>query len=236
MDSDRIFSEQEAADVLRRAAQIQQETAAGAPVTGLTYDELKRIAAEAGISEAVLTRAVRAPSKTRPGFLNLVEENERVLDGTLAAEDMTEVIEAINRHGKTNQLTAIGRTLKTDILGRVFTGSVEVSSKEGATRLRVRNSALFPYMAGMHTPLILASVLGPILGSRVSLPLGIAVAVGFLTLGTVLFAWFARMGVQKSRELADDLEQSLAALTKKSMLPSPQYESQELPTVRKGLG
>ena len=58
MPDERVFSEQEVSQILRRAVQISEEDSSQAYVPGITQSELERIAAEVGVDAEALSRAI----------------------------------------------------------------------------------------------------------------------------------------------------------------------------------
>ena len=85
MAHERVFSEQEVGQIIRRAVEITEEGSAQAYTPGVTRSELEKIATEVGVSSEALERAIEeARQHTGKRWpLRLTEEFERVVDGEL---------------------------------------------------------------------------------------------------------------------------------------------------------
>jgi hypothetical protein len=242
MEPGRTFNEKEAAEILRRAAQLQGASS-GENAEGVSYENLRRIAAEAGIGESFLLSAIRSPSSKKTRFFNLIEEHERVVDGSVSTDDLDEINETIARHGRLVQVGPLGRSVQGQVTKGVFVGAVEVSSmKDRGIRIRVQNSLQVPYFAGLHMPLILAIAIAPLfLGLEgIKFHDGPWIAAGIclllLAVGAILFTQFARVGVKRAKALADDLEATVSSLVKKPTLPTVRSAAADVrPLLNEGL-
>jgi hypothetical protein len=158
MTTKRIFSEQEAGEILQRAARLQVEKGE-TYASGITEDELAKMAAEAGISREALLQAIQGlpESETKRRFLKLVSEESRVIDGELDPGDLDLVVGGL-RSMRHDGLKQIGR----QVGGRVwFHGGMmhlAVTSRQGRTRVDVRTNAFFPLFFTLY-PAFISSML-----------------------------------------------------------------------------
>ena len=220
MRSNQVFKEKEAVAVIRHALQMQAAASAASDPTlqGLTYEELKRIALEAGIGETFLAQAAeRASLRNRSGFLNLVEETEKSVEGEPAIEDFAEQAQLLaydNRYGEVSLRP--GPSLKGSLRianssggsvlyrGRRFSSHATVNLEDGFTRIRVRSSLAAAGFVGLS-----ALSFGVVIGSLVSFLLtpesGLTTILTALGCGILLFGTLAFASILQARKLADSL-------------------------------
>ena len=121
----RVFSEEQAADILQRAARLQEAENSGTPYTpGITEAELMRIATEAGIDPSFLGKALDGMTEPerKERLLKFVNEAVRVVDGELDPEDFDLVVDGLPTHSNNKK----GRTLTQ--IGRQVSGTVWVKN------------------------------------------------------------------------------------------------------------
>jgi len=220
----RFFSEKEISRVLRRATEMQEGAQTTDP-TGLTYEELRQIAAEAGIDPQYLSAAVASLDQVEdteapfhwlgaPIAVNL----ERVVAGEVSEEQwermVGEIRTAFSLVGASGQ---VGRSREWTHDSKDRQAQVTVTSREGQTKIRI--FAKYPQIAAvtfipalsMGIPIALG-VLGNM--DPPQLPVGIAVLVGVL--GTLfialrfLFAQVMRGKERKAKDLITRLERIAA--------------------------
>lgn len=230
MESNRVFSEKEAAEILQRAARLQESSGSSVYAAGITLDELHRIASEAGIDPTYIKKALDGPKQTTTRILNVVEETERVIDGELRPDAMDEFAEIIAKYGRVQQATQIGRTFSGYITGGTLYAKVDLTSRNGRTRLKVKSLPLMAYLIGLHIPLILGIALGASSMGRLGSTAGLAIMAGFFAVGAVLFTLLAKVGIERSRKLADEIEEALTGVLSHSshQAPALQQDSAEL--------
>lgn len=129
--------------ILRRAVEIAEtDPETGTVERPLTEDELVRRAAELGLPESAVKRAIAAPgvpepSGGRPWFSPRTVTLEHEIPGELPAERHEEIVEAIR--------AAAGTQGRTEVLGKTLTWSlgptavplVTLRSRDGRTHVRV---------------------------------------------------------------------------------------------------
>jgi hypothetical protein len=190
MPDRRLFSEAEISTIIERAIKLQEENVAAKSYTpGVTREELGRIAAELGVEPQFLQQAIL--DQLRPATGNekaSLYREERVVDGEVDPSEfdlMLEQIRTVNtRHHPTQQF---GRTLRTQALAGGGFVNVEVTARNGRTRIK---AASFPVLQilGTFYPAFLGSIFAgtklasmgqPLAGAAVSVGLFGAAALGF---------------------------------------------------------
>lgn len=137
---------------------MQEAQTAGPDYTpGITFDELQRIASEAGIDPKILEKALAA-GETPKEKAKWPFEIERVLDGELAADDFDVVLEAMGPAHRRQAITQVGRTLS----GNMWTGTgltaLQVSSRNGRTRVSMKSNPFFAFFTVLYPLFILSAV------------------------------------------------------------------------------
>jgi hypothetical protein len=212
MSERNIYSEAEAAKILEKAARLQERLdPANGSTPGVTLDELKRMAQECGISVAAVEQALIAPEdKTRSGFMNLSEEQERVFEGELDENNMADVIDSVMPVAKMAPILTMGKTYRFQVSSGMIFGQLTLSSRNGRTRLTFRQVPFIAYFVGMHLPLILSIVGGASFLAHGRIVLGLSVLFGLLAIGMFLFTTLAKVGKRKARELVDRMSENIA--------------------------
>lgn len=212
---DNVFSEREAGEILQRAAQLQEESGDLTYSAGVTWDELTRIAGEAGISESFLLKAAESGQApvSKLSLFNLVEENEIVLQGELDERHLGEVIDSARDLGNVQQVQALGTTVVARISrGSVF-GTLRVSSRRGRTRVSYRQTPFVAYFAGLHAPLILCLPLVGIFASQGLVLPAVMAPLLLVSGGFAIFYSLAQSGKRKARalfrEVVENVRQAL---------------------------
>lgn len=145
----RRYSDEEVARILERATEMHREDPAHASVgRGMTLEELKAIAGEAGIDHALVQRAAweldsrveqASPSSGLLGEARTLVL-ERVVPGEVDEDTFEILVVEIQRHtGVHGQPSVLGRTLtwRTDTPNNTRSTQVTVISRHGETRIRV---------------------------------------------------------------------------------------------------
>ena len=214
--SGRIFSEQEASQILRRAAELMEKEVEGGKdyTPGITRQELENIAKEVGVDpkflELAITQQGRAESK--PGVLHLTQEFERVIEGELNPDDFDVIIESIKPLSRIGQagFTQVGRSLQASAWTGVSQANVSVSSRNGRTRLKVASNPLFGFLMGGYPALIGSIISAASLSEHGYVGAGIAAAAGFLVAGVLAVRTLISKGHTAAANLTDKLETAIA--------------------------
>lgn len=210
----RVFSEKQAAEVLRRASRLQDGDGSYAP--GLTHEEILSIATEAGIDPKNVEAAIRGLETTRrtSRFFNLVEEEERIVDAELDPTEFDVILDvakpAMTRRHPARQ---VGRTLdlRTRYKGGMY--NVQVSSKAGRTRVEVASMPSMAYLMSLHPALLIAFVGSANLSAR-HMNLGATVfALVAMMIGLAAFVGLVHRGKEHTPALADLIESKVRETT-----------------------
>ena len=225
---ERIFSEKQASDILQRAARLQEER--GDPTDpyapGLRQEDLAKIAAEAGIDPKYLEAAIREAQQQKEDrrFFNLSEEQERIVEGELDPAEF-DVIFEVAKPARTRRHppTQVGRTLtmRTSYKGSLY--HVEVSSRNGRTRVRVRSLPFFAYLMSLHPAILLSFFGAGNLGAHGQLTSAVLFVLVCMIAGAGAFLGLVRRAKSKSGELADLIEDRIVEANKdlRTRLSSP---------------
>jgi hypothetical protein len=208
MAGKRIFSEQEAAKIMQQAVRMQEASAKGEQYTpGITAEELKKIAQEAGIDVAFLERAIAGvdtEEKSTLGPFNLTEEFERVVEGEMNPEDYDKILKLI-KPGQTRGVSQVGRTLTG--IGTVgpHMMHLNVESRKGRTKVKVKYSPVFAYLIGLHGPVIGSIIAMAATAEKGNVLLGLGIAAGLLAVGSAAFNYLVKAGRAAARKLTGQI-------------------------------
>lgn len=237
--SDRKFSEEEVALIIKRAAELQQTQQVEAePSNALTLTEVEQIAREAGIDPKLIRQAAHGldrPSETsRPSpWLGAPTHLvfERVVDGEIPVDDFEPLINEIRRTmGDNGMPSVLGRTLawtssysggRRRNSGRMV--NVNIVSRSGVTTIRVEEEmrniagALFGGLVGGGgggtTGISIGIGVGAFHSVGLAAALWVAVAGGFYTLARTIYSNIAIKREKQLRELTTRLEQQISEST-----------------------
>lgn len=223
MPEERMYSEQEVAAILRRAIELtEQEGAKYQP--GVTREELMRVAEDVGVPLQALEQALLelGESKEARGPLQLSAEFERVVDGEVDPNQYDLIIEGVKplQRGHSAGPSQVGRKLTMPAWNGVGQSQIELTAREGRTRIKVKSNALFQGLMTLY-PAFMGSIIAMgALGERGMIGLGALLAAAFTTVGISLFGFLTRRGHEKSRELADELRDRVARTLAQQAAPS----------------
>ena len=214
MPNERIFSEQEVSEILRRAVELTEAGTEREYIPGVTESELVRIAEEVGVSPEALRRAILESGKidSKRGLFHLTEEFERVVEGELDPSQFDVLAEGIKPLGNAGQpaIAQVGRKLQMSAWTGVGQAKVDVTSRNGRTSLKVKSNALFQALMTLHPSLIATLItVGSMSESGMGL-LGTVIGAGIMTIGAGAFTWLTKLGHRKAEKLADDLRERIA--------------------------
>ncbi len=194
MDDDRRFDDEAAAQVLKRAAELQHATHVPATAgEGLSGTELQEVAREAGIDPAFVRQAITEretglAEPAKPGFLGEAKVLELVAetDGEVSGEALELMIEEVQRAfadagtARTSSHTATWTASRQLASGRLSSLVVGITSRGGRTEIRITEN-----LDNLSTALFAGLFVG---GSGVGV--GISGAIGMEALGSPL-VWVA---------------------------------------------
>ncbi len=214
MREDRVFSEQEVAEIMRRAVTLQETAKEGGAEyrPGVTKAELQRAAKEMGVDPAFLEQAILekldgVPAKHH-GYL---PEEQRVVEGELDPADFDIILDQIKTRARSrNPITQVGRSLR----GQTFTGSglanLEITSRNGRTRINLKPFPVFEILGTFYPAFLVSMIAGGSLAQHGMGGIATAVAGGAFGLAILGF----RQWISKSREatarLADKLQSAVS--------------------------
>lgn len=239
MPEQRVFSEQEVAQILRRAVELTEDEVAKGYKPGITEDELERIAGEVGVDPAALRRAILEAGEHKhiKGPLSLTEEFERVVEGELDPSQFDVIAEGIKPLSNAGQphMTQVGRTLQLSAWTGVSQARVTVTSRNGRTKLHVKSNALFQGLMTLHPAFIASLITVASLSERGMGWLGAAIGIGVMTIGLTLFKKLTGIGHRKAEKMADDLRERIAE-TLAHQPTTVSSEPEQVQTVQQRLG
>lgn len=215
MPEHRLFSEEEAAQIIRRAVEISDQELQATFRPGITPQELERIAAEVGVSASALAQALRETAReetSEKGLLHLTEEFVRVVEGELDPKNFDLVVEGIKPLANAGQphMAQVGRTLTMSAWVGAGQARIEVTSRKGRTKLKVKSNALFQALMTLHPAFITSVILVGALSEQGLGWLAAGLAAGVLTLGGLCFNLLTKFSHRRARALADELRDRIA--------------------------
>jgi hypothetical protein len=240
MATEPVFSEQEATKIIQRAVELTEEANSPRYKPGITREELERIASEVGVSADTLAKAISEAGQSQPskGLFGLTREYERVVDGELDPSQYDIVIEGLRPLANAGQpaVAQVGRTLSMSTWTGVSQAKVDLTSRNGRTRIKVKSNAFFQALLTLHPALMTGLIAAGALGERGLGWLGAAIAAGAIAIGTTLFGFLTKKGHQKAEVLADDLRERIArTVAEQSMVDHQPAEAAQI-TQRLGQG
>lgn len=212
-DRPRVYSEQEASEIVKRAAELTESKAANTYKSGITKAELERIAAEMGVPLDALDQAIReseVPAPQKKGILNLNPKTEMVLDFEANEDDFATVLYKVNPMRRHSVVLTQKRLEVVTMTGLMQT-RITAQSRNGRTRVSLEGKAWVAFMATAYPLFIFALTTTPHL-MKTNMLAGVALALGLMTVGLLAF-WFAAQRAQRkfhefAKEVRDQLEES----------------------------
>lgn len=208
MSENRVFSEQEVAAIIQRAIELsEQEDQAYQP--GITREELFKIAADVGVPNEAIQRVLREQqaSKDPPPRVQFTQIFERVVDGELDPGQYDLIIEGLKPMSQHHPSGAsqVGRTLTMSTWNGYGQSIVELTSRRGRTRVKVKSNAFLQGLMSLYPAFMGSLISMGILAENGNPALGVAVGVTLMGAGTAIFRWLTRRGHEKSQAMADTL-------------------------------
>ncbi|MEM6337500.1 MAG: hypothetical protein AAF752_13100 [Bacteroidota bacterium] len=197
-DRYRVFNDKETSRILKRAAELQKQTKSSTR-TGLTLEEIRTIAEEAGIDpSAVLTAVaeidhdaavVETPSSGLWGAPTRVQQ-ERTFPYEVSSEEMAELFVPALReaYGHSGKFEVLGQTLHWRSGGNqgesALTRSVSIRSENGRTMVTTYSRTGDWLAATLLLPVLTSPFVAGIVGKSAGLAVGWSV---FFSLFILLF-------------------------------------------------
>lgn len=206
----RVYSEQETSAILQKAAKMQEASADGAYTPGITQEELERIAAEAGIDPKFVVKALENLETEQPkrGWLNLSEEYERVIEGEVDPDDFDQIFQDLKpsntHHG--GGLRQVGRTASMQTFYKGAMCSIEITSRKGRTRVKVKSVPFTAYFMSLHPAILIGVIAGANIGARGNALMGALIFFLSMLFGIIGFAALVKKGHSSARLLVDKLD------------------------------
>lgn len=216
----KVFSEKEVSRVLRRATELQESAKTTDP-TGLTFEELQLIAAEAGIDPQFMAAAISE--------LEIEEEKddqfhwlgaplsislERVVEGEVSEIQWEEMVNQIrSTFNLVGASGMVGRSREWTHDSKDRQVQVTVTSREGQSKLRI--FARFPQLAAAIFVGVMSGMFAIILGVGAAMELAPGPHIAFLiaSLGVLfmglrfIYSQLIQHKERKARELLTSMEQ-----------------------------
>jgi hypothetical protein len=212
---DEVFSEQQVTEIIRRAVQIQEKESSTSKTytPGITRDELERVANEMGVSVDSLRQAIdeaKGPRAKR-SVLGLGEGFERVVEGEIDPNDF-DVVASMLRGKNIGRggVTQVGRSMGGQSWVGTTLSNVDVTSRNGRTKVVVKPTIFGPFMLGAYPALIGTIISASALGEKGYVAAAIASAAAFVTAGVVAFFTLRRKSISGAEDFADKLRDRIA--------------------------
>ena len=194
---EKLFSETEASDIIRRTAEIADASSLDQFTPSLTRSDLYRIAFELGLPQDALDQAIREPrlpriAAPRFGFAPFVE---RVFRFDASIEEFAVVFDLLPS-GQSHSRSIQPRRVEYTTWCGVMAVRVSASSRYGMTRVQLSGS-YWVLALGAGIPVLLG---GAILGNAVNWPLAFVVSL-------LVFVAFLKFGVDISDPVFRDLDE-----------------------------
>lgn len=163
--SNPVFSEQQVQEILKRAVQLHEDSQSTTYTAGITLEELNRIAEELGVSPTYLEQAIRESKVPEvKAKISLVKEFEEVVDGEIDPDNFDVLTPLFRTVHSQNAPRQVGRSLQAQSWSGIGYASVDVTSRNGRTKIRARSLPLGPFLLGAYPAFIAAIVTTAALG------------------------------------------------------------------------
>ncbi|MBV6459674.1 MAG: hypothetical protein HONBIEJF_02825 [Fimbriimonadaceae bacterium] len=240
MADERVFSEQEVTQILRRAVALTEAGADKAYAPGVTIEELERIAAEVGVSPRALAQAIleQGAEPTKKGVLNLTEEFERVVAGEMDPAQYDVILDGLKPLANAGQPHAsqIGRKLTASVWTGVGQAKIDVTSRNGRTKLSVKSNALFQGLMTLYPSLIGSIIAIASTADKGMAAVGLAIAACLMTVGSFAFTALTRIGHRRAEKIADDLRTRIASTIDSGSMATTTQTPENEHTIQQRLG
>jgi len=214
--ADKIFSEGEVGDLMRRAAELQEQGSSAGYVPGVTYAEIAKMASEIGIDAKYLELAIQ--ERKSPDLASQSREKyptiERIFPIELQPENMDIITEYIKPLSvatasgtMSGSLVQVGRTLRGQAACTWANPEFRVTSRDGRTKVVVTSDK--------GTPIGLTCLwIIPLIAVIVMLAKGVlipAAALGVLSIALAIWSYhgLVRKSGEMTYEVANSIEKSI---------------------------
>ncbi|MEM1268472.1 MAG: hypothetical protein AAGI08_00360 [Bacteroidota bacterium] len=226
-DRYRVFNDKETSRILKRAAELQKQTKSS-PGTGLTLEEIRTIAEEAGIDPSAVLTAVAeidhdaaVVEKPTSGFWGAPTriDQERTFPYEVSPNEMAEIFVPALReaYGHAGTFEVLGTTLHWRSGGQqgesALTRTVSIRSENGRTKVTTYSRTGDWLAATLLLPVLTSPFVAGIVGKSAGLAVGWTV---FFSLFVLLFfasRWLYRSlydsDAEKNRRALQNLDQVL---------------------------
>ncbi|HMS54549.1 MAG TPA: hypothetical protein PKA27_04040 [Fimbriimonadaceae bacterium] len=238
--SHEVFSEQQVTEIIRRAVAIQEQgSQQGKDYTpGITREELERIAKEVGVSVDALRQAIEeSKSPTKRKLFAPMEEFERVIDGELDPNDF-DVVASLLRGNTTSRapITQVGRSIGGQTWVAPTLTHVDVTSRSGRTRVKVKPTIFGPFMLGAYPGIMGAILTGALLGEKGFVAAAIASATAFVISGITAFLVLQKKSAHSAENFAEKLRDRIAEHLESSSQVNTQQTISEPEQIHQRIG
>lgn len=214
MSDQRVFSEQEVMQIMRRAVELTEAGTASTYTPGITLTELERIAEEVGVAPDALRRAIieGASPESKKGPLHLTEEFERVVEGEIDPTQFDILLEGIRPFARAGSsgVSQVGRSVSISHWTGVNQAKINVTSRNGRTRLKVKSNSLFPGLMALYPGFVASLLTVASMAERGMGWLGAAIGAGIMLLATGVFRLLTKSGHRRAEQLADSMRERIA--------------------------
>lgn len=210
-----LFSEAEVGQLVRRAAELQEQGSAKGYVPGVTRQELQQLASEVGIDPEYLRKAIeeRKHKPTKKKRKLSVDEIEKVLPVAIDPDDFDALTDGLKLVDPAQAglagatLRQVGRSVEGQVSGAWENPRFRVSSRDGRTKLRVWTDQGTPVALSVLWLLPLFASIA--VGKKVDLFLGLAMAL-LAVLGAIFtYPWLVKKAQETTDEVAQKLEEAI---------------------------
>ncbi|RYG49306.1 hypothetical protein EON79_01765 [bacterium] len=230
----KVYSEKQTAEILQRAAKLQEGEEPNASASGLSHEEVLRAAAELGIApenvESVMAAMERKGSR---GFFGATQTETRVVNVELDPGKFDVILEVArptqSRHRAPGQ---IGRTLSVRTRHKGAMYRVDVVSRDGRTQIEVTSVPVLAFLMTLYPALLISFFGGASIGAEGVNVLALLFAFFVLATGLIAFAALVGRANGHTAELADTIEKQVREATSAASVGLPILVEEERQTVR----
>ena len=205
----KVYSEQEASEIVRRAAELAEAKASNAYRSGITRDELERIASEMGVPLDALDQAIsesHEPEKTKRRFA-FNTKVESVLDFEANEEDLGTILDKVHSMRRHAVVLTSKRLDMVSMCGTMRTRITAVS-KNGRTRLTLDGKGLTVFMLSAY-PILIFGFTFIARMSQFGFGAAILGAAALVSLALAAFWVGMQFSVKRLHALADEIKETL---------------------------